>query len=173
MTQPAQGIYFAPLPSYATVESRYSCIGLLREGTTQCSSNGFFVYDGIRTSCGTSVVMIAKPRYTSKPERGRWANPRAGWLKIVWDAVEEWLHTAEKRVRFVTVWACYAQNLTTGSAKRVKWEAPRRMGVEAQARRLHSANAGQNKSVNACSLTSASSRVGKADAVPESGLLVT
>jgi hypothetical protein len=61
--------------------------------------NGFFVSSGDRTSCGTSVVMNAKPRDTSKPERGRWANPRAGRLKEVWDAVEEWLHTAGKRAR--------------------------------------------------------------------------
>jgi hypothetical protein len=60
--------------------------------------NGFFVSSGDRTSCGTSVVMSVKPRDTSKPERGRWANPRAGRLKEVWDAVEEWLHTAGKRV---------------------------------------------------------------------------
>lgn len=34
------------------------------------------------------------------------------------------------------------------------------MGIEAQARRLHSANAGQVKSVNACSLATVPSRVG-------------
>ena len=34
------------------------------------------------------------------------------------------------------------------------------MGIEAQARRLHSANAGQIKSVNACSLATVSSCVG-------------
>ena len=34
------------------------------------------------------------------------------------------------------------------------------MGIEAQARRLHSANASQIKSVNACSLTTVPSRVG-------------
>jgi len=45
---------------------------------------------------------------------------------------------------------------------------PTRMGIGAQARRLHSANAGQNKSVNACSLTTVPSRVGKADFVQSS-----
>jgi len=34
------------------------------------------------------------------------------------------------------------------------------MGIEAQARRLHSANASQVKSVNACSLAKVPSRVG-------------
>ena len=34
------------------------------------------------------------------------------------------------------------------------------MGIEAQARRLHSANAGQIKSVNACSLATVPSCVG-------------
>ena len=34
------------------------------------------------------------------------------------------------------------------------------MGIEAQARRLHSANASQIKSVNACSLATVSSCVG-------------
>jgi len=34
------------------------------------------------------------------------------------------------------------------------------MGIEAQARRLNSANAGQVKSVNACSLIAVPSRVG-------------
>jgi len=31
------------LSSKTTIESRYSCIGLLRGVSTQCSSNGFFV----------------------------------------------------------------------------------------------------------------------------------
>ena len=35
------------------------------------------------------------------------------------------------------------------------------MGIEAKARGLHSANAGQVKSVNACSLATISSRVGE------------
>ena len=38
------------------------------------------------------------------------------------------------------------------------------MKIEAQARRLHSANVGQVKSVNACSLTTVFSRVGVAKA---------
>jgi hypothetical protein len=140
------------------IEAVYSCVWPERALLPGAAVNGFFVFCGNRTSCGTSVVMNAKPRDTSKPERGRWANPRAGRLKEVWDAVEEWLHTAEKRVcTLCTVWACYAQNPTTGSRKRLKWRGIKTHGDWQAARRGGDQRAHRPSSVL--------SRVGKADAV--------